>query len=113
MSWGLSPMNATVPCVEVRFVEGFIRPEATVLTEGAIVPDQNYIAPPPNQFTHTLMRVQPFYFLGAQQSTKPDGEFPADERVVLLAHDGGSYCRVVNGQGLYVEVEYDSLKKLE
>jgi hypothetical protein len=93
-------------------MEGFVRPEAVVLPENARVPDRNLISPAPNQFTHELTRPQPFYFTGAQQVTSPDGQFPAGTKVVLLVYNGGTYCRVADGQGLYVEVEYDSLKKL-
>jgi hypothetical protein len=93
-------------------MEGMIRPEAVVLPDSARVPAANLIAPPPNQFTHELTRAQPYYFTGGQQGTPPDGEFPAGTKVVLLRHDGGAYCRVVDGRGLYVEVGCDSLKKL-
>jgi hypothetical protein len=30
----------------------------------------------------------------------------------FFRHDGGSYRRVVDEEGLYVEIEFDSLKKL-
>lgn len=93
-------------------MKGFIRPEAVVLPERAIVPDKNIIAPAPNQFTHELTRPQPFYFAEAGQGRPPDGELPEGARVVLLVHDGGSYCRVADGRGLYVELEFDALKRL-
>ena len=93
-------------------MKGFVRPEATVLGEGAIVPDKNLIIPAPNQFTHEMVKARPYYFDGAQQGAAPNGEFPAGTKVVLLVYDGGSYCRVADGQGLYVEIEYDGLKKL-
>ena len=92
--------------------EGFVRPEAAVLTAKALVPGQNLIAPAPNQFTHEVARAQPYYFTGAQPEMTPDGEFLAGTKVVLLLHDGGVYCRVADGRGLYVETEYDSLRKL-
>jgi hypothetical protein len=93
-------------------MEGFVRPKAVVLPENTIVPERNLISPAPNQFTHELTRPQPFYFTGAQQAAPPDGQFPAGTKVVLLVYDGGTYCRVADRQGLYVEIEYDSLKKL-
>ncbi len=93
-------------------MKGFHRPDPVVLLENAMVPDKNLIAPAPNQFTHELSRSQPFYFDGAQQAKPPEGEFPAGTKVALLVYDGGSFCRVVDGQGLYVEVEYESLKKI-
>jgi len=92
--------------------EGFARPEAEVLTAKALVPGQNLIAPAPNQFTHEVARAQPYYFTGAQPGMAPDGEFSAGAKVVLLLHDGGVYCRVADGRGLYVETEYESLRKL-
>ena len=94
------------------FVEGFVRPRAVVLPENATVPARNLIVPAPNQFTHELTRPQPFSFAGAEQAASPDGEFPAGTKVVLLVYDGGRYCRVADGQGLYVEIEHDSLRAL-
>lgn len=93
-------------------MEGFIRPDAVVLPESAVVPDKNIITPAPNQFTHELTRPQPFYFDGAPQGRPPDGELTEGAKVVLLVHDGGSYCRVSDGRGLYVEIEYDALKRI-
>jgi hypothetical protein len=93
-------------------MEGFLRPEARVLPENAIVPEQNLISPAPNQFTHELTRSQPYYFAEMQQGSPPDGEFPAGTKVVLLVYHGGAACRVADGQGLYVATEYDGLKKL-
>ena len=93
-------------------MENFVKPDVVVLSENAIVPDRNFILPAPNQFTHELTRPQPFYFTGAQQAMQPNGQFPAGTKVVLLVYDGGNYCRVADGKGLYVEIEYDSLKKL-
>ena len=92
--------------------EGFVRPEAAVLAEKALVPARNLIAPAPNQFTHELIRTQPYYFAGAQPGMAPDGEFAAGTKVVLLLHDGGATCRVADDRGLYVETEYGSLRKL-
>ena len=93
--------------------EGFVRPEAEVLAEKALVPGRNLIAPAPNQFTHEVAQAQPYYFTGAQAGMAPDGEFSAGAKVVLLLYDGGAYCRVADGRGLYVETEYGSLKKLQ
>jgi hypothetical protein len=93
-------------------MKGFIRPEVKVLPEGAVVPDRNVIKPAPNQFTHELTRPQPFYFDEARQSGPADGELGEGTPVVLLFHDGGAYCRVADGRGLYVEVEYDALRTI-
>jgi hypothetical protein len=93
-------------------MKGFVRPEIRVLPASALIPERNLISPPPNQFTHELTRPLPFYFTTAQQSSAPDGHFPAGTKVVLLAYDGSDYCRVVDEQGLYVEIEHGSLTKL-
>lgn len=93
-------------------MEGFIRPEASILDENAIIPENNLILPAPNQFTHELIGSQPFYYDRPQQRASPAGQFSAGTRVVLLVYEGGRYCRVVDGRGLYVEVEYGSLRKL-
>ena len=92
-------------------MKGFVRPDAVVLPESAMVPDENVIRPAPNRFTHELARPQPFHFGPAgQEGRPPDGELPAGTRVVLLVHDGGPRCRVADARGIYVEVDYDALK---
>ena len=93
-------------------MKGFVRPDAIILPEDAVIPDKNLISPAPNQFTHELTRQASFYYNSAQQGTPPDGEFSSGAKVVLLVYDGGSSCRVADGRGLYVEIEYDALKKL-
>lgn len=111
-SSGVTSRTLHPSVMQRQAMDGFIRPDAVVLPEKAIVPDRNLISPAPNQFTHKLIRPQPFYFTGAQQAMQPDGQFPAGTKVVLLVYNGGNYCRVADGQGLYVEIEYDSLRKL-
>jgi len=93
--------------------EGFLRPPSTVLPENAVVPDRNLIVPAPNTFTHTLTRDQPFSYTTLQGAAVPDGELAKGTSVVLMVYDGGHFCRVVDGRGLYVEIEYQSLKPLE
>jgi hypothetical protein len=93
-------------------MKGFQRPAFIVLPENSIVPDESLIAPPPNQFTHELIRPEPFYFTGPQQGRPPDGELSEGAQVVLMVYDGGAYCRVVDQQGLYVVVAYVSLRKI-
>jgi len=93
-------------------MKGFIRPEATVLDENALVPPKNLISPAPNQFTHELTKEQPYYYGEAQPGTPPDGTLPVGAKVVLLGSDGGTRCRVVDGQGLYVETECQGLRRL-
>lgn len=94
-------------------MRGFVRPDPVVLPESAVVPARNVIRPAPNQFTHELTRPAPFYFDGAQQGGPPDGELPAGTKVVLLVrHDDDTRCRVADARALYVEVEFDALRKL-
>ena len=91
-------------------MEGFIRPKAVVLSDDSLVPKKNIISPPPNQFTHEVLRPQPYFFGKAR--TKPDGVFPAGTKVVLLVFDRSKYSRVADGRGLYVDIEHDSLRRL-
>jgi hypothetical protein len=93
-------------------MEGIIRPESNVLPESSLIPAQNLISPPPNQFTHELERWLPFFYTTEGLSHAPDGHLPAGTKVALLVDDGGGHCRVVDGQGLYVEVEHAGLKRL-
>jgi hypothetical protein len=84
----------------------------TVLPESALVPDKNIISPPPNQFSHEVKEPQPFYFTDVQQGGPPNGQFEAGTKVILLVYDGGDYCRVADGRGLYVQTKFDGLRKL-
>jgi hypothetical protein len=92
-------------------MKGMRRPKAVVLPANAVVPDANLVRPPPNQFTHELVRDQAYYFTSARKSVAEDGRFPAGTRVVLMLKVGNK-CRVIDGQGLYVEIECTSLKAL-
>ena len=85
-----------------------LRPETKVLSDAALVPTQNLVKPPPNQFTHEVRRQQPYYY--SDDRERPDGEFVEGVRVVLMSHDGGKYCRVVDEQGLHVSTEYEGLR---
>ena len=94
-------------------MKGVGRPEVFVLADSSMVPERNLISPAPNQFTHELTRPQVFYLHGAAlPGVKPAGELPVGTKVVLMIHDGGDYCRVVDQRGLYVETQYAGLKKL-
>lgn len=93
-------------------MKGFRRPEQRVLPESARVPDSNVVVPAPTEFTHELVRDQPYHFTKAQPGTSPDGILPAGTRVAVVHHDGGPSCRVVDGRGLSVDVDSDSLKHL-
>ena len=93
-------------------MEGMKRPEATLLPETSLVPAGCRIAPVPNQFTHEVTREQPFYFARETRDATPNGEFAAGTRVVLMVHDSGPMCRVVDDRGLYVETAYEGLRRL-
>jgi hypothetical protein len=87
-----------------------LRPKAVVLTNTALVPQGRLIKPPPNQFTHQLLRAQPYYY--ERPGAAAAGEFGSGTRLVLMVYDGGQYCRVVDSQGLYVQTAYSGLRRL-
>ena len=93
--------------------EQYLRPESLVLSEGSLIPPENQIRPPPNHLTHVLVDAAPFYFGSDSSASAPDGQLEAGTRVVLLRYDGGAQCRVADGRGLYVEVSYGNLTKLD
>jgi hypothetical protein len=87
-----------------------LRPKPTVLSDRDLVPEGRLIKPPPNQFTHVVLRAQPYYYGDTHDA--PDGELAAGTAVVLMVYDRGRYCRVVDPQGLYVETMYEGLGRL-
>jgi hypothetical protein len=89
----------------------FLRPKAEVLPDSALIPKRNLIEPPPNRFTHEITAAQPYYY-DATETRKADGTFEAGTKVLLLAHDGGSLCLVVDGRGLYVATPFVGLAAL-
>lgn len=92
--------------------KGFIRPKVDILEDKALIPEKNIIMPPPNLFTHETINNTPFFYSNWQNGKNPDGQFQSGTQVVLLVYNDDDYCRVVDNQGLYVEVEYRNLKKL-
>lgn len=93
-------------------MERFIRPEMQLLPEEALIPGKNLVDPPPDQFSHEMARAGDFYFSSAAQASKPNGSFPAKTKLLLIRHDGGRYCRVADGRGIYAEIEFAALRKL-
>jgi hypothetical protein len=87
-----------------------LRPKPNVLSDRALVPEARLIKPPPNQFTHVVLRAQPYYYGDTHDAA--DGELAAGTVVVLMVYDSGPYCRVVDAQGLYVETMYEGLRRL-
>jgi hypothetical protein len=69
---------------EIMNMEGFLRPEATVLPEGALVPERNLIRPGPEPVHPHSDRSQPYFYDNPQSGTPPEGQFPAGTKVVLL-----------------------------
>jgi hypothetical protein len=88
-----------------------LRPEAQVLGDEALVPEQNVARPPPTRFTHELVADEPYRFDRPGPPGEPDGVLPAGTRVVLVV-EGPERCRVVEGSGLSVEVRRASLREL-
>ena len=91
-------------------MDRMIRPKATVLPESALVPDNKIIELPPNQFTYEVVAEQPYYYNAPDQAAPQEGKFAAGTKVVLLKHDGGAVCQVVDGQGLVVATAFDGLR---
>lgn len=87
------------------------RPEPIVLPESALVPDGRLFVPAPNQFTHEVGSDRPYWFSDAEDRPPPAGVLQGGTPVVLMRHDGGRLCWVVDGQGLYVAVEHAALRK--
>ena len=98
------------PPAKTRSAGRMLRPPVVVLSSSAVVPPKNLIKPAPNEFTHVLKRAQPYFF--EEPAGAPSGELPAGTKVVLMVYDGGPYCRVVDGQGLYVATAYEGLRRL-
>ncbi|MER5353915.1 hypothetical protein ABT093_26720 [Kitasatospora sp. NPDC002551] len=87
------------------------RPEASVLDSRAVVPRDNVVRPPPNQFTHTLITDQPYWYDHSSPGGPPDGTVPAGTPVALLIRTGDR-CRAVTPTGLYVTVPCPQLRPL-
>jgi len=93
-------------------MEGFERPTATVLPDSSLVPPKKLIWPPPNKFTHEVIERQSFYFTYQGPDTTPNGMFEVGAKVVLIAHDFGEMCNVIDNRGLYVETRLQGLRPL-
>ena len=89
-----------------------LRPEATVLPENALIPSNRLVDPAPNQFTHEADGAADYWYVEPDGGTPPAGELPSGTPVVLMRHDGGQNCWVVDGRGLYVAVDFARLRRL-
>jgi hypothetical protein len=94
-------------------MKGFIRPEAVVLPEKALIPSPNVVTPPPNHFTHQTKRETPYFYNDAAHGQQPDGVLLPGARVIVLRCEDGGRCRVVDERGLYVQVDGESLEQLK
>lgn len=88
-------------------MEGMKRPPVDVLPDSALVPERNRVTPPPDHFTHQLSRAAPFWYHDAG-TRPPDGELAAGTPV-LVARRAGEHWWVIDGRGLYVEVEKEAV----
>jgi hypothetical protein len=93
-------------------MEGMRPTEAIVLPDSSLIPSHCLISPAPNQFTHEITAAQPFYASLGTPPGPPGGQFDAGAKVVLLYHDGGEMCRVVDGGGRYVDTSFAGLRRL-
>ena len=89
----------------------FLRPEATVLPDSALVPEANLVHPP-RHFTHTLQAAQPYHYAPPAVGAAGDGTFEAGARLQLVSHPGGPWCVVVDGRGLRVVTAFSGLQAL-
>jgi len=87
------------------------RPVSSVLPESALIPNGRLVAPAPNQFTHEVASDQPCWFSDAEDRPPSGGVLKSGTPVVLMRHEGGRLCWVVDGQGLYVAMEHAALRK--
>ncbi len=87
------------------------RPKAEVLAASAVIPPNNLIEPAPNQFTHEITRLEPYYYTEGEEERTPDGTFERGTPVVLLHDKGSGRCHVADGRGLYVVVTRTALRR--
>ena len=88
-----------------------LRPDARVLPDESLVPEQNLVRPPPEDLTHELIEDEPYRYDPPAGGGDPDGILPAGTAVALL-EDGPKRCRVATGDGLAVEIRRASLREL-
>jgi hypothetical protein len=81
------------------------------LPERALIPSRKLVDPAPREFTHRLVREEPYYFERPVKGAVSAGRLPTGTRVVLLSRQGRT-CWVVDRRGLHVAVACGSLEKL-
>jgi hypothetical protein len=104
-------MGVSGPAHDDGHDHGVLRPDAVVLGEETLVPALNVVRPAPNSFTHVLLVDEPYWFDGRPRGDgDPDGVLRAGTPVTLLV-SGPEACRVVDANGMYVEVRAASLRR--
>jgi hypothetical protein len=94
----------------MSMVERMQRPDQSVLSDEALVPAESLVLPPPTDFTHELTKEQSFRYIGAETTVAP-GRLSAGTKVVLVHEDGDS-CDVIDERGLHVTTEAAGLRRL-
>jgi hypothetical protein len=93
-------------------MEHMVRPSVSVLPESALVPEQNLLKPPPNQFSHVVTVDQPYYFQPPGPEIQAGGLFLAGTQVLLIARTDGPMCHVADGRGIYVLTLYEGIRRI-
>jgi hypothetical protein len=92
-----------------------LRPDFAVLGDDALVPGPGVVTPPPEHFTHELVRDEPYWF-GVRDDRRPDrepdGVLAAGTPVVVVGSVGGR-SRVVDATGMLVEVPASAVRQAE
>ncbi len=88
-----------------------LRPDTVTLPDDALVPECQFVRPPPNRFTHEVVVDEPYRLAREDRAGEPHGVLPAGTRVVVLA-EGQDDCRVVDDTGLHVVVRRANLQEL-
>lgn len=88
-----------------------IRPKMQVLPDAAMVPPGNTLEKAPRHFSHKVTRPQAYYFRNPGKAPAA-GEFAAGEKLLLLSHDGGEFCRVADANRLSVFTAFATLEPL-
>jgi hypothetical protein len=91
-------------------MRGVKRPKPIVLGDEAMVRD-DVTQPSPDQFTHEVVRDEPYYLDSSGEGRSPEGIFSAGSKVILR-QEGETYSVVVDASGKRGVVRNDSLRKL-
>jgi hypothetical protein len=92
-----------------------LRPDFVVLGDDALVPGPGVVTPPPERFTHELVRDEPYWFGVVSErrgDREPDGVLAAGTPVVVIGTSGGR-SRVVDASGMLVEVPAAAVREAD